>query len=181
MEELAKQFLILTFTKSQALKRLRLIKDFLNFQFFQSNNKNNFDKAFNEYEKLFHTDKLDLEAGKNFWVLKKLGEKFFSIFQAVTVNEQLAQLEKSIKMAKTVILYIPFELPEDQAETLGNWFKTNLGPTSLFEPTLSWKLIAGCALSYNGQYKDYSLMLHIKEQRPNIVKTLQVLKQRVKI
>lgn len=180
-----------TYTKNQALKRLRLLKDFLNFVFFektqalspqlsansQQSGSLNFESEavlksdLEEFRKIVFA-KDNPEDLKELDFLAKLDSKFYVGFDHNNLHRQLEELEKQILGVKTVVLYIPFELPTQELEKLGAWFKYNLGVNSLFEITFDPSLIGGCALSLNGAYKDYSLKARINENKDSINKIL---------
>src|SRR3989338_3041485 len=172
-QTLAKQFLTTTFTKNQALRRLRLAKELLELLFFQGANPDDFENTFNKLKAKYSpyfVGQEGLEEDVKF--IYTLGPNFFKNFSTVNINDQTALLEKSINDTKNILMYLPFELPEDQVIVLGGWFKKNLGEDTLFEINYDPELIGGCAISYKGIYKDFSLRAKVDE---NKVKILEVL------
>lgn len=165
------QIVATCYTKKQSIKRLRLIKDFLNFYFFDLNPQTNFEQAFAEFQKQ------EMLKSSNFSLrdvdfLRQLGPLFIKTFQPSSFHLGLEELEKQLTDLKAVSLYLPFELPEVEVERLGIWFKKSLGNSSLFEVIFDPSLIGGAALSVNGIYKDYSLKQKIKDSKDQIARLL---------
>ncbi len=160
-----------TYTRKQALKRLGLIKDFLNLLFFDLKPDTTFNQALNDFEQsLIYKHSADQSSELKF--LENLGANFFKQFEPQTFHIKLAALEKDLLSVKIITLYLPFELPEVEVDKLGSWFKKNLGNSSLFEINLDPNLIGGTAISINGVYKDYSLKQKIKVNQEQIEKLL---------
>ena len=164
-----------TYTKNQALRRLRLIKDFINYKFFSHTGEKkdlasileSFDRTHlsvaeagklknNEGFSKYRTRVLDLE------FVKSLGEEFFSLFKATDLDKQFAELEKVISEVKTFQIYLPFEIPDEEIDRLGRWFKDNVGINCLVELDYNPNLIGGCSISSNGVIKDYSISQKLK-------------------
>lgn len=150
-------------TKVEAQRRLRILKDFLNFIAFQNQQKLSFDDSILEFKK---------NKSEDISFLNQLGKDFFNQFRPQTLNAQFDEIEKSIEKTKIVKLYLPFDPPETEIEKLGAWFKTTLGAQTLFEINFDPSLIGGCALSFNGVYKDYSLKQKISDNKSQVIDTL---------
>lgn len=171
-------FLAGLYTKNQALRVLILIKDYLNFRIYKSPSLS-FQESINQFGKnlgqetkqSFSANKL-LTLSKDFDYLNRLGEGFFVRFNAGNFNQLTDSLQESITKAKTIILYLAYEIPDDHIDQIGGWFKVNLGPNCLVDIQFDGGLIGGCALSVNGIYKDYSIRALIEANKNQIISSL---------
>lgn len=190
--KIAVKILEKTYTKNQALRRLRLIKDFINFKFFSHTGEKkdllavleSFDKvhlSVTEAEKLknnetfskYRTRVQDIE------FLRNLGEEFFGLFRATDLDQQFTELEKVINQTKSFQLYLPIEIPDEEIDRLGRWFKDNAGVNCLMELEYDPNLIGGCSISFNGVIKDYSLSQRLKQSKEEIIQTLASYRQNI--
>ncbi len=158
------KFLTLTYTKREALKRLRLIRHFLDFKIYSLKEEKDFKKLIEAYSKK------DPEADKQF--ILELGDEFFNAFVPAEADTQIKELEAGIEKIKTVTLYTPFEIPQIDVERMGSWLKKTVGTSALFDLEFDPNLIGGCALSYNGIYKDYSLRKRLEDNKTEVLNML---------
>lgn len=146
-----------SFTHSQALKRLGLLKDFLN-------------------GKVFGKEESDLSAyspSDRRW-LDTLDKNNLAQFNQENIHTLFEQAEKVIKEITPLSVILPFELPERETIELGARLRRDYGPHFLFEVKLDPKLIAGPAFIWKGVYKDHSVKTKIEAQKQQI---LQIFKQ----
>lgn len=155
MDNLIGIFLNQTYTVSDIKRRLILLKVFIYSKFFGS--------SFNEKE----YDPTDLK-----W-LQSLGEEFLKNFQAKNASLTLSKLEAEFKKLKVLTVYVPFEIPDTEANQLGQWLRQTIGETMMFEVRIDPDLIGGAAFSWKGVYKDYSLRQTISERRSEILETFK--------
>lgn len=169
-------FLSLSYTKTEAIRRLRILKDFLNFYFFENSDQTDIMKSISSYEnKQINSTNENLASDITFF--KRLGLEFFQEFNHQNLNDNLKTLEMTITTTKIPIIYLATELPVSEIEKLGQWFKNNLDATAIFEINFDPSLIGGCAISYNGVVKDYSLRELIKESQKEILTILLAFKK----
>lgn len=169
MDDLVSAILATTYTKSQLLRRVRLLKDFISYRLFnEGGSGKDFATSVEEFIKSQNiTDN---------W-LASLGEQYLGSFTPENFNDQFKKLESALSATKSIIVYLPVELSERDIEEIGRWFKQNLGPQALFEVSFDADLIGGCALSYKGIYKDYSIRANIKANQKAILDSLKEFKQ----
>ena len=142
-------FLANTYSTQQIRKRLQALKTALASRFFGG------------------TEESILLEEKN-W-LETLPQSFFQQFSESKMNDQLAQLEKELQGLATIIIYIAFEISEAEINALGVWIKKNIHPQRIFEIKIDPNVIGGCAFSWKGLYKDYSLRSKIELHREDIL------------
>lgn len=169
---LVSQFLDKNYTKTQTQRRLRVLRDFLNWRLFEKSEK----MSINDAAKEFAKSKLALQDPKNYHLdeefLRSLGEGFFDQFDSRNMTTKLAELEKGVSGTKQVTLYLAFDPPADEIDRFGQWIKQNLGAEALLDIHHKSALIGGAAISYQGVVKDYSIKARIDSQRKEIVQTL---------
>lgn len=148
--ELVQAFFAQTYTLSQARSRLRLLRAYLIGYFYQ-----------NEKQKQ-----------KDSW-LASLGENFYKQFSRDNVYQKLRTLEDTINATEPLILYITFDMPEDEVNKLGVWIRANIKSGLVFDTKIDQHLIAGAAISWKGRYRDFSLKARIEDRRERILKILK--------
>ncbi|KKQ66709.1 MAG: hypothetical protein US86_C0004G0027 [Candidatus Daviesbacteria bacterium GW2011_GWA2_38_24] len=160
---LMKKILATTYTKQQLMRRIKTLKEFLNFLIFEKNNPKN---------------PLEGAVDKD-WV-ESLGKDFYSKFNSSNVETLTKAVEKISEQIKVVLLYLPFSVTEGNPnfDKVSQWFKKNLGELSIFEINFDPELIGGCALSLNGVYKDYSLRGKLSAQRNKVLASLSEFKRK---
>lgn len=174
MDQAVLTLLSKTQIKTQALKRLRIIKEFLNYVFFDLKVSSEVSEKIDDFIK---NQQFDVSSSKEVKILYLVGKPFYELFDPRNLTSQLKNLEDAITNTHEVIVHTPFEMPDEEIERLGTWFKANFGETFLFELSSDPSLIGGCALSYKGIYKDYSLKSKILENKSNITQMLLTFKQ----
>ena len=170
-----------TFTKNQLLRRIRLLNDFISFRLFRPEGIQSKDLR-EQIMKFFATHskgsagELDVIAQEADW-LNSLEESFFARFTKENFNVAFDSLEKELSNAVPVILYLPFFMPEVRQLEVGKWFKDNIGPHMLFETNFNPNLVGGCAVSYRGEMRDYSILGKIDANKQLIINNLKSFKK----
>lgn len=151
MNEILDKVLEDTFTIYEARKRLRNLKNFL------------VNKLFAQGSKQDELNQEDLD------FLNSLDEKFLSNFNKINLYQVFDALEESLNKISPLVIYLPFEIGHKESFQIGIWLRKNYGKNFLFEVKFDPSLIAGCALVWNGIYKDYSLKAKIAENQVQII------------
>ncbi len=178
-EELTKTLLATTYTKAQSLRRLRLIQDFLNFWVFTPHDQAESTQKISE----FIANETNITPADQQWALQFFTDfvpRIGNLSDQLHRNQVLSTLQQAEEnLAKTEILklYIPFDMPGDQILRLGQWVKTNISPLVLMELHFNGELLAGCAMSWKGVYRDYSLGGQIAQNRAEILQSLTSFKR----
>ncbi|OGE31629.1 hypothetical protein A2631_00675 [Candidatus Daviesbacteria bacterium RIFCSPHIGHO2_01_FULL_44_29] len=180
-----------TYTRNQLRRRMRLLKDYINFRLYQSTEK----LAFLETISAFLT-RYPLYNQDAHWI-SSLGEEFYKNFRDTNSSTVLRDVNKYLDEMSVPVLYLPFALTDDIIDQkslggpanstqvvpvqvmveIGSWFKTNVSKTFIFEPSFSPDLVGGCALSMNGTYHDFSLRISMNEHHEEIIKSLKGIKK----
>lgn len=144
-----------TFVKNTALKKTTALKDYLLKRVFSKNQ-----------TPLENTGNEDPVMTK--WVLD-LDPAVYSDINPQNIYAVFDNLEKSIKDCEPLIIYLPYELPEEQIIEIGQKLRTDYGKNFLMDIQIDPGLIAGVALSYKGIYKDTSVKQRIMDQRKEVL------------
>lgn len=174
MDQAISSLLSKTYTKNQALATVRLVKEFLYYLFFDLQLSSQPSARIDQFLKNRGLNTLPSQETK---ILISLEDDFYKSFNPKNLTAQLKRLEETISSIQEVIVYLPFEVPQEEVERMGQWFKKNLGEESLFNLNLDPTLVGGAALSYKGVYKDYSLKQRVAENKLKVIQMLLSFKQ----
>lgn len=105
--------------------------------------------------------------------LKSLGTDFYKDFNRTNVYQLLDFIDAEIKKIKPLIIYTAFEISELEEGKLGLWLRKNFGADIIAQLKIDPNLIGGCALSWKGIYKDYSLKARIDQKHAEIITSLR--------
>lgn len=139
-----------TFIKNQAEKKVMVLKDYLLDNLFAQGKKTATDE----------------------WVTS-LDKKVLESITPQNVYSVFDKMEADIKAIEPLVLYLPYELPETEIVQIGTSLRSDYGASFLIEITIDPNLIAGCALSFKGIYKDYSLKQKIADNKQAILETFR--------
>lgn len=170
--DLLKIFLGKTYTKIDAQRRLRILRDFENWRIFEQSSKPVDKLLIGQFldSKLQPQDQRFRDGDERFLV--DLGAEVLNWFDQSNLSSGLAEVENGIAQTKQVTLYIAFDLPHSEIERLGMWLKENVGLESLLDIQYRGELIGGVAISYRGVLKDYSIRSQIEAHKQDILKSL---------
>lgn len=146
-----------TFTQQQLVRRVRLLKEYVEGELFQS--------------EPINLNSLTSNSSDINW-LKSLPTDFFRLFTKQDATRLIEQLERFGTDQKPLLIYVPFEMPEDEIPKLGSWLRSNYGNTFLYELKYDPSLLAGCSLVWGGLHKDYSAKKSIEDHKEEIIKEI---------
>lgn len=140
-----------TYTLHSLKNRLRVLKEYLS-------------------QKLFATQSVpNLTQEEAAW-LNSLGESFTQSFNKDSLSSIFSALETKLNQAQSLTLYLPFEPRPEDFESLGKWVRATFNkPELLLDVKFDPELIAGCALSWKGIYRDYSLRKKIEDNKEQLL------------
>ena len=101
------------------------------------------------------TSALGMQKKDAFMVL--LREQKVAVSSQSALKEFFAQLQEKVASLPVLTLTIAFEPNETVLKTISDWFLINVKKHVLFDVHVDKTLIAGCTLTYNGKFKDYSV------------------------
>lgn len=145
------------YTQGEALRRLRVLKSIM------------ISKLFGGSADISQKDISDIDQG---W-LKTMETKLIDVINKKDVYKTFAQTEEQIKKIKTLVIYLPFDIPEHEIIRLGEKIRSDFGKNFLMELKYDPNLIAGAALVWNGVMKDYSVRQQINQNRQTILEAFK--------
>lgn len=146
-----------TYTIQEISRRIRLLKEYVNNQLYKQTS--------------IDLNTLSSNGGDLNW-LKSLPTDFFNQFNKADASEIFEQLDRFIAEQKPLLIYIPFEMPQDEIPKLGQWLRTTYGEDFLFDLKYDPSLLAGCSLVWNGLHRDYSVRKRIEDSQNEIIKEM---------
>lgn len=72
-----------------------------------------------------------------------------------------------------LLIYIAFEADDQTIYQIGMNLKKSFTSITLFDIKVNPALIAGCALSFGGIYRDYSLKAKIEDKKSEILESFK--------
>jgi len=156
MDDLLAIILKDTFSSTQFKTRVRLLKSNLLKSFFGSNAQN-------------QDTSEGLPATQDLSWLKSLSESFYQKFNKDNVYNIFSSIEKLSANLPVLTMYLTFEPDSITLNQLGaSTRQTFNSPSLLLDIKIDPNLIAGCALVWQGVYKDYSLRSKLEEKKAEI-------------
>lgn len=154
MDNILETILKETYSLSLLKHRMRILKSYLT-------------------QKLFGSQKAVFSQADLNWLNSK-DQTFYQEFTRENVYQLLNELEKQLNQMVPLVIYFPFEANDETLAQIGNFTRTIFAkPNLLLEAKFDPKLIAGCALSFKGIYKDYSLRAKIEQKKGEILESFK--------
>jgi hypothetical protein len=165
-DQLLETILTNTYSTADLRNRLTLLREFLEDYFFTPHEHPNLIFSLNE----FFVRKE--ESRDEFNALNAWGYGFYSQFTKENLYPTLDSIEKNGMSLPTVTLFLPFAPMLYETPRLGKWLRSNVNPRALMEVKIDVSLIGGCAVSYKGIYRDYSLKYYLLRSKAAILKVI---------
>jgi F0F1-type ATP synthase delta subunit len=153
-----------TYTKISFLRRIRLIRQYLESVFFSANN-----QTLAEYLQEQHEDITDITT------LSQLPKEFTNQFSKDTFYHLLQEASTEANNVPAVTMYTSFQPTEEYISGFCEWFRQHVQEHALIDQRIDAEVTGGCALVWKGFYKDFSMkffMQQHKEQIHNIINDL---------
>lgn len=161
-DQLLDTMLTSTYAKADVLRRLRVIREYLEQRFFTPGGK----KPLREF-----IAGQSLEEGEKKLILD-WGDDFFASFTKENAYDYLEEITEKVKKLPTVNMYVPIDLVPDQTDRVGKWVRANIDRNALIEFHVDVSVFGGCAFAWNGVYYDYSLTHYMHTKTDAIRKVL---------
>lgn len=161
-EQLLKTIIDTSFIKADVLRRIRIIREYLEQTFFTPGDKKDL--------KDFLTGSNVSEADRE--VLLGWNREFFHTFTKDNAYDLLEKISAFVKDLPTINLYVPVELDASEIPSLGAWMRANVDKGVLIEIHVDSSTVGGCALAWNGIYSDYSLRHYLHKRMDGVRKVL---------
>jgi hypothetical protein len=151
-----------TYVKADVLRRLRIIREYLEQRFFTPGEKKDLPEFLATQN--VTTNEKDLIIG---W-----GVAFFTSFNKENAYDYLEHMNTRVKDLPTVNMYVPIGLDSGQTVKIGLWVRANVDKEALVEIHVESTAFGGCAFAWNGVYYDYSLHHYMHKKMDGIRKVL---------
>lgn len=155
-KKLLDAFFLGNYSMQQIHLRFNLLRTYLICRFFQEKQE----------------DTLAVDPADRLW-LASLGQTWSQQCNKRNVYQIIESLEKEIGKIKPLVIYISFDMPDEEIEKLGIWLRGQFAPNGseriVFEIKHDPNLIGGCALSWRGVYRDYSVRAKIEANKEKIL------------
>lgn len=140
-----------TFTLNSLNHRLRILKSYL-------------------LKALFGGAKQSVLLQEDLNWLATLGESFYKNFTKDNVYQIFDDLARLQAKLPKLTIYLPFEATDNLCLQIGSYARKTFGkPNIILDTKYDPALVAGCALVWNGIYRDYSLRARVEERKEEIL------------
>jgi len=160
MEDILALILRDNFTPTSCIRRLHLLENLISKKIFQKDQ-----PAKSSVLSLLPQEDSDWVKTISPDLLKNITERNF--------EQIFRQAEEQIKQIQPLVIFVPFIFANDQILEIGLYLRRNYGEKFLFETKIDPNLVAGAALSWKGNYKDYSLRKKMDDQQQLVLSTLK--------
>lgn len=143
-----------SFTLSQLKNRLRILRSALSVKFYNGQ----------------QLDRIPIEDSTWF---NSLPESFLQSFNKDNLSEIIEELETQINKLEVLTIFLPFDTTDEGLTQIGIHTRNTFGKVLLLDIKYNPLLIAGCAMSWKGIYKDYSLHSKIQERKQTIIENFK--------
>lgn len=144
-----------TFTLTELHHRLRILKSYLLNSFFAGQ------KTSEIYS-----------AEDSTW-LKSLPSPIYQKFTKDNIYEIFSELEEDSKKLPILTMYLSFEADDPVFAQIGTLVRKTFDSSVLLDGKFDPTLIAGCALSWKGIFRDFSLRAKIKAEEAEILESFK--------
>lgn len=114
----------------------------------------------------------ELSAQDSTW-LSSLPRPLFEQFNKNNFSGIFSELEEEISTFKILTMYLPFDTDEQTLAQIGEFARKKFNSLIVLDMKFDPNLIAGCALSWGGIYKDYSLRSQIDQRKGEILESFK--------
>lgn len=105
-----------------------------------------------------------LSPSDTIWI-QSIPPEFFALFNKDNYSKLISDTELSLSKIKMLTVYLAFETNDEVLGAIGIKARQLFGEAFLLDIKYNPELIAGCAFSWNGIYKDYSIHSKILEKK----------------
>lgn len=160
--QLLDTILVSTYVKADVLRRLRIVREYLEQRFFTPGEKK-------DLPGFLTSESIPIEEQT---LITGWGSEFFKSFNKENAYDYLQHMTDRVKDLPTVNMYVPIELDRGQTVKIGQWVRVNVDKNALVEFHVDTSVFGGCAFAWNGVYYDYSLRHYMHKKMDAIRKVL---------
>jgi len=157
MSDFLPTILATSYTKSDILRRIHLLRGFLESVHFKKSS-----DTLRDYLVSKNASKEDIDILSQ-WNVQPKGP-----FGKADVYKTIESLLGGIKNLPIMTLFVPFEPDGTAVEKIGSWVRKELSPQSIVDLRLDPDAVGGARLAWNGTYGDYSLSRILQQEKATI-------------
>ena len=165
--------LVSTFTKEACLRRIRIMREYLEAICFSGEDT----LSFVEYAKRVGVSPQDAQTVGHAVAMLRDAHSGQGILRTV-VYEVTNGLVALVEAAKTTVLYLPIPIDDEIISKIGTWVRTELDEELLMEFREDASIGIGAGISVHGRYQEYGVRYFLDQQKD---KLFQIFDQVVKI
>ncbi len=151
-----------SYTHSELLHKVGIIKEFLEFIFF-TKDRSEVDKSLiKEWESEGSVEQ------KGLALLKTFSEDFWKLFSRDSFYKVLDSVSEDIKELSVFPLVIPVDLPEQNIVEIGKWVRSEIDKKMLLDIDIDQSLSVGCQFVWEDRLHDFSLSHFFNKQQKEI-------------
>lgn len=140
-----------TYSFPQLKRRIRALKEYLSV------------KIYSQSDAYQYLEEKDAD-----WI-KSLPQDFLLQFNKDNISRIFLEIEGEIAKLPILTIFLSLDATEQVLEQIGSFVKNNFSSFKLIETKYDPNLIAGCALAWNGVYRDYSLRARVEQKKMEIL------------
>ena len=146
-----------TYTRSDFLYRMSLLKEFLEFIFFVDQ------KYIVNQESLSKFIQQNKKTSKDLEFLTQLSQSSLALFTKDSFYDSLDKMSEESKQLETLSLVLAIELPAAALERIGTWARRVIAKDILLEISIDPSITAGCQIILKKALHDFSFAHYIQK------------------
>lgn len=111
--------------------------------------------------------------GEDIAWLASLPGDVFARFSKDNLSSTFKKIDQAVNTLPILTIFLPFETDDAINLQIGSFARITFKKNVILETKYNPSLIAGCALSWNGIYQDYSLKARIEERKDQILESFK--------
>lgn len=156
-EKVLNKILENTYTLMEVRRRVNVLKTYLVFKLFDTQNEVDEVNIQSKMSAQFNAEDIS-------W-LEDLDKRPFEQLNHNNIYIVFNKIEQMINQSSVLNVYLPFEVNSQIKTIFGQHMRKLFGKVILFDIKYDPNIIAGCALSWQGIYRDYSLRKRIQDNK----------------
>lgn len=153
-EQLFTTILHNTYTKTDYLRRLRILREFFEQKYYVKG-----DLSISKYLENHQINQTDQQ------VIKSWGNNFFSSFKQNNLSQLFNKFTGKIKAIPILTMYLAFIPQDNQVREISEWLRQELKTSLLIDFRINPSLTTGCAFVWKGKYHDFSLKYFLSKNK----------------
>ncbi len=155
-------FLQSSYTHSELLHKVGVVKEFLEFVFFTKNQSCADEALIERWE-----DEGSVEQ-KDMVLLRSFHEDFWKLFSRDFFYEILDSVSEDVKKLPVLPITVPVDLPEQNIIGIGKWVRSEIDKQMLLDVDIDQSLSVGCQFVWKDKLHDFSLSHFFNRQQKEI-------------